>query len=119
VGRRPYVEHIGMVFANGIPRGNTPRYTLEMAIAIRKDAAEGNMKDLVKRYQEQGRPYITMTCLVANCGKEYLIYHEASTEPGQLRTGFTNYLERDHPNHLLMYEIDLSTESDPKIAGQR
>jgi len=37
--------------------------------------------------------------LAANCGEEYIIYHEASTEQGQLRTGFGTYLERDHPNH--------------------
>ena len=93
-----------------------PRYTSRMAIAIRRDAAEGNMRDLVKRYQEEGRPYITMTCLVANSSGEYIIYHEVSTEPRQLRTGFATYLERDHPNHPLMYEIDASSQTNPNSA---
>ena len=119
--RWPISSDVEVVQANilatsrDIPNKQRVSLHLGMAIAIRRDAAEGNLSGLVKSYQERRRPYITMTCQAPECREEYLIYHEPSTEQAQLRAGFATYVERDHPNHPVMYEIDESTVGDPKI----
>jgi CBS domain-containing protein len=90
---------------------------VNMAIAIRMDAAKTSLKSLVDKYAREGQPAIGMECPEPNCGQQYLVYHGPAIGEKELREGLAPYLERDHPKHPVIYEIDESTQDDLRKMG--
>jgi hypothetical protein len=83
-----------------------------MGIAIRKDAAQTSLKKLVDKYMDEGRTCLKVTCPASNCGQEYTIYYSPAFAEAEVRKGFEPYLNRDHPNHPVIYEINESKPED-------
>ena len=81
-----------------------------MAIAIRMDATQTSLKRMVDRYTREGRPAMRIACAEPSCHQEYLVYYGPAIEEAELREGFAPYLQRDHPHHPVLYEIDESAK---------
>ncbi len=79
-----------------------------MGIAIRTDACEGVLKNLVEHYERQSRASIRVSCPEGNCDQQYVIYFAPPATEADVRHGFLRYLRRDHPDHPPLYEIDES-----------